>query len=109
VQLRMVVLPVVAWACTAALGLSPRASINAAIGVSTLLFSAGHLPAAFRVFGSNAVTVARTMILNSIASVPFCVLFVEHGLEHSMVAHFTTDLVLHVLPPLISSALAMRF
>jgi hypothetical protein len=37
------------------------------------------------------------MVLNTLAGFAFGILFWRYGVEHAMVAHFSTDLVLHVV------------
>ena len=66
------------------------------IALASLLFAAGHLPAAAGVWPLDTAVVLRTLSLNAIAGIAFGWLFWRHGLEQAMAAHFTADLVLHV-------------
>ena len=47
--------------------------------------------------------VVRTIALNAIAGIAFGWLFWKHGLEMAMLAHFSADIVLHVVAPLAGS------
>ena len=71
-----------------------------AIVVAALVFGAAHLPAAFAIWGFGAANIARTLVLNGIAGLVFGALYWRRGLEHAMAAHFSADLVLHVIAPL---------
>ncbi len=64
-----------------------------------LLFGAGHLPAAMLVTPINAITLLYIMSLNGFASLLFGYLYWRRGLEAAMIAHFSGDLVLHVIAP----------
>lgn len=66
-----------------------------AIVVSSLLFAAGHLPAALAALGSGPLLIVRTFVLNTIPGMLFGWLYWRRGLEHAMAAHFCADLVLH--------------
>ena len=45
--------------------------------------------------------IARAIILNGIGGIVFGWLYWKKGLESAMVSHFTSDMVLHVLFPLL--------
>lgn len=68
-----------------------------AIVIAALLFAAGHLPAVAAVSPLTPALVARTMVLNGFAGIAFGALYWRRGLEAGMIAHFSGDLVLHVL------------
>jgi membrane protease YdiL (CAAX protease family) len=46
--------------------------------------------------------IIRNLILNSLGGIVFGWLYWKKGLEASMISHFTADLVLHVLLPLLA-------
>lgn len=71
---------------------------------AALLFAALHLPAAAAIWPLTPVLVARVLVLNTIGALIFGWLFWRHGLEAAVIAHFSADLALHVLPPLVSGA-----
>lgn len=74
----------------------------AAIILAAVLFGAGHLPAMLASGGHpTAFAVTRIVGLNAIVGIFFGGVYWKYGLEHAMVAHFSADLVLHVLLPLL--------
>ncbi|MEK7232229.1 MAG: CPBP family intramembrane glutamic endopeptidase [Elusimicrobiota bacterium] len=70
-----------------------------AIILSSIVFGIGHLPATAKMMALTPLVVSRAVILNGIPSVAFGWLYWRHGLEAAMLAHFTADLVLHVIAP----------
>ena len=71
-----------------------------AILLATLLFGALHLPqAAVLAEGLTGAVVAVVLLLNGLAGVVFGWLYWRRGLVAAMVAHFATDIVLHVIAP----------
>jgi hypothetical protein len=68
-----------------------------AIVAAALLFAAGHLPVASAISALTPLFVARVMLLNSIGGLVFGWLYWHRGLEAAMLAHFSADLVIHVL------------
>jgi len=71
-----------------------------AIVLAAVLLGVGHLPAAAEIWPLDAVVVARTLVLNGIAGLVFGWLYWKHGIESAMLAHFSADLMLHVVAPL---------
>jgi membrane protease YdiL (CAAX protease family) len=72
-----------------------------AILLASLVFGLGHLPANARTMGVEitSVLVVQTAVLNMIAGVLFGWLYWKRGLEAAVTAHFSADIVLHVLLP----------
>jgi hypothetical protein len=68
--------------------------------VIALLFGLGHLPAARQIMSITPLTTAYILSLNGIAALVFGYLYWKHGLECAMIAHFSADIVLHVLGPM---------
>jgi hypothetical protein len=68
--------------------------------LAALLFGALHLPQAAAFLPLTPVTVGYILLANGIAGVAFGRLYWKHGLVSAMVAHFVTDVVLHVIAPL---------
>jgi hypothetical protein len=87
---RLFLVSVIAWI------LRGRA-IWLAIVIAALLFAAGHLPATAAISELTPALVARTITLNSLAGIAFGWLYWRRGLEAAMVAHFSADVVLHVI------------
>jgi hypothetical protein len=69
--------------------------------LAALVFGLGHLPATAAIAPLTPVIVARALILNGIAGIVCGWLYWQSGLEAAMFAHFTADLVLHVVSPLL--------
>jgi membrane protease YdiL (CAAX protease family) len=72
------------------------------IFIASLLFGAGHLPTAAMIWKLTGVVIARTFVLNGLAGLVFGWLYWKYGLESAMVAHFSADIVLHVIMPLVA-------
>jgi membrane protease YdiL (CAAX protease family) len=72
-----------------------------AIIIASLVFGLGHLPATAQLVELSPLIIFRALFLNGIGGVIFGWLYWKKGLSSSMTAHFSTDIVLHVLFPLI--------
>lgn len=72
-----------------------------AVVVVALAFGAAHLPATAGIFRLTPAVIARAFVLNGVGGVVFGWLYWKRGLLAAMVAHFSTDIVLHVLVPLL--------
>ena len=69
-----------------------------AIIAIAVAFGLAHLPATVAIgLPLNALVVTRAVVLNGIGGTAFGWLYWKRGLESAMVAHFSADLVLHVL------------
>ncbi|MFQ5342456.1 MAG: CPBP family intramembrane glutamic endopeptidase [Anaerolineae bacterium] len=69
--------------------------------LAAVLFGLGHLPATAAILPLTALVVTRAVVLNGLAGVVFGWLYWRRGLLAAMVAHFSADIVLHVLAPLV--------
>jgi membrane protease YdiL (CAAX protease family) len=67
--------------------------------VVAVLFGIGHLPAAMRLMPITPATTVYIVSLNGIATLVFGYLYWRHGLGSAMLAHFSADIVLHVVGP----------
>lgn len=65
--------------------------------LAAILFGLGHLPAVSSMLPLTTLVVIRTVLLNAVGGIIFGWLYQKHGLESAMLAHFSTDIVLHVL------------
>jgi len=68
--------------------------------VSGLAFGAGHLITASQMVTLSPAIISKVMLGNGISGVVFGYLYWKRGLEASLTAHFTGDIVLHVIPML---------
>ncbi|GAB6393044.1 MAG: CPBP family intramembrane metalloprotease/isoprenylcysteine carboxylmethyltransferase [Treponematales bacterium] len=67
------------------------------IVLAAVLFGLGHLPATAAVTALTPLIVARAVLLNGVLGVAFGFLYWKKGLESAMIAHFSADIVLHVI------------
>jgi len=101
-MLRLFLMTLVLWIAARLRGSMPPPWMYwCAIALAALLFGIGHLPAAATVWGLEPVVVLRTLLLNGIAGLAFGWLYWKRGLEMAVLAHFSADLVLHVLAPVL--------
>jgi membrane protease YdiL (CAAX protease family) len=70
--------------------------------LASIVFGLGHLPATAVVMAITPVVILRAVLLNGILGVVFGWLFYRKGLEFAMISHFSVDIVLHVLLPLLN-------
>lgn len=75
----------------------------AAIVVTALVFGLAHLPATAAVLPLTPLVVARALLLNGLGGLLFGWLYWRRGLLAAMMAHFSADVVLHVVVPLLRS------
>jgi membrane protease YdiL (CAAX protease family) len=68
---------------------------------AAILFGLGHLPATAALVPLTGMVVLRALVLNGIGGVVFGHLYWRRGLGAAMLAHFSADIVLHVLTPLL--------
>ncbi|MEP6939705.1 MAG: CPBP family intramembrane glutamic endopeptidase [Rudaea sp.] len=74
----------------------------AAIVLAALIFGAAHLPALAQMHALTPTAAVTVVSLNAIGGCVYGWLFWRRGLEHAMLAHFCSDIVLHVLAPLVA-------
>ena len=65
--------------------------------LAAILFGIGHLPAASSILPLTSLVIIRIVLLNAVGGIMFGWLYQKHGLESGMIAHFSADIVLHVL------------
>jgi len=100
-QLRLFLMTLMVWALSKVSGgrLKPQVFWIAII-LAALLFGVAHLPAAARIWPLDLVVYSKIVLLNGIGGLVFGWLFWKQGLESAMLAHFSADLILHVVAPL---------
>jgi membrane protease YdiL (CAAX protease family) len=76
-------------------------SIWLAIIISAIIFGLGHLPITGTITTITPIIVARAIILNGVGGIIFGWLYWKKGLESAMISHFSADIILHVLFPLV--------
>lgn len=106
VLLRLFLMTLLVWISTTIKtttdGKPTRIGIWIAILLSTILFGLGHLPATAAFTTLTPLVITRAIVLNGIGGIVFGWLYWKKGLESAIIAHFTADLVLHVLAPMLA-------
>ncbi|HKY55713.1 MAG TPA: CPBP family intramembrane glutamic endopeptidase, partial [Anaerolineales bacterium] len=101
IQLRLLVMSFLAWlgrfVSKTQEGKPTNAVFWTANILAAVLFGLGHLPATAMIIPLTPLVVTRAILLNGIGGVIFGWLYWKRGLESAMIAHFSTDIVLHVL------------
>jgi len=77
-------------------------SIWLSIILAAILFGLLHLPITTSITAITPVIIARALLLNGIGGVIFGWLYWKKGLESAMLSHFSADIILYVVFPLIS-------
>ncbi|MDR2796508.1 MAG: CPBP family intramembrane metalloprotease [Spirochaetaceae bacterium] len=67
---------------------------------ASVIFGLGHLPVTAQITSLTGVVVIRAIVLNGVGGVIFGWLYWKKGLESAIIAHFSTDIVLHIITPL---------
>ncbi|MBI4814136.1 MAG: CPBP family intramembrane metalloprotease [Methanobacterium sp.] len=78
--------------------------ISLAIIITAILFGIGHLPITGSIIAITPLVIVRAIVLNGIGAIIFGWLYWKKGLESAMISHFSADIVLHVIFPLILSS-----
>jgi len=65
--------------------------------LAAVLFGLGHLPALSLSVPITPLVITRTVLLNGLIGIACGWLYWKRGLESAMIAHFSADMVLHVL------------
>ena len=75
--------------------------IITSIFLAAVIFGLGHLPITASVTTITPIVIIRAIILNGIGGIVFGWLFWKKGLDSAIIAHFTTDIFLLSLFPLL--------
>jgi len=106
VLLRLFVMTLIAWIIfkikSTEEGKPKNTGMWLAIIIAAVIFGIGHLPAVMAITTLTPLVIARTIVLNAVGGIIFGWLYWKKGLESSMISHFSADLVLHVMLPLIA-------
>lgn len=107
VQLRLFLMTLLVWlggyVSRSSTGQPTAAIFWLAIIVAAVIFGLGHLPATAALgLPLNTLIVTRAIVLNGIGGLAFGWLYWKWGLESAIVAHFSADILLHVIVPLFS-------
>jgi hypothetical protein len=107
ILLRLFVMTLIVWLMSRVLGLFgiqqtlPTWVFWWAIGLSALLFAAGHLPVTFTMLcpvgGDCTPLIVRALLLNGIGGIGFGYLYWRYGLTTAMVSHMAVHVVMQGL------------
>ncbi len=87
------------WLLTQVTQSTAQTWVGVAIFLSALLFGLGHLPATSAMTKLTPLIIIRAIVLNGIAGIVFGWVFLTYGFIAAMIAHFSADIVLHVITP----------
>lgn len=101
ILLRLIVMSFLAWLGKFISKTSDGKPTNAVFWTANILaavlFGLGHLPTTALLIPLTPLIILRAIILNGLAGIAFGWLYQTRGLESAMIAHFSADIVLHVL------------
>lgn len=80
-------------------GLPTNGAYWIAIFLASVLFGLGHLPATKALTPLTPILIIRAVVLNGVAGIFFGWLYWQYGLESAMIAHFSADILLHLISP----------
>lgn len=107
ILLRLFLMSVLAWLASLIWQAPAAAPAPGAYWVANilaaLLFGAGHLPATSQITKLTPIVVARALLLNGLAGVAFGFLYMQYGLEAAMLSHFSADILIHLIAPLVTA------
>jgi len=78
-----------------------KTGIIISIFLAAIIFGLGHLPITASLTTLTPLIIARAVVLNGVGGIIFGWLFWKKGLESAMIAHFTADIFLLTILPLI--------
>lgn len=101
IQLRLFMMSLLVWLGKFISKTSEGKPTNAVFWIANILaavlFGLGHLPTTALLVPLTPLVITRAVILNGVIGIACGWLFWKRGLESAMVAHFSADIVLHVL------------
>ncbi len=104
-EMRLLLVSAIAWLLGrishTAVGLPSRGAFSLSIVIVAILFGLGHLPATSLTVAITPPVVLRAVLLNGILGVVFGSMYWKRGLEAAMLCHFSADLIVHLVFPLI--------
>ncbi len=108
VQLRLFLLTLLAWLGSLVSRDSEGRPTPVVFWIANILaaviFGLGHLPATAAIgLPLTALVITRAIVLNGLGGLAFGWLYWKQGLESAMLAHFSADIVLHVITPLVAT------
>jgi Type II CAAX prenyl endopeptidase Rce1-like len=112
ILLRLFVLSLLAWLISFAWHLPGGRPTLGALWLANILaaviFGLGHLPATAALIKLSPLLVVRAIVLNGIVGVAAGYLYWTYGLEAAMLAHFSGDIVIHIVGDSIAKTIRER-
>jgi len=71
--------------------------------LAAIFFGLGHLPVTAQTTKLTGIIIIQSIVLNGILGITFGWLYWKKGLESAIIAHFSADIVLHIITPLVGS------
>jgi len=111
IQLRLFMLSIMALGIRYVVGLVSKSQASSSLSwkvfwianiTAAVLFGLGHLPATAELIPLTPLVVTRAIILNGAVGLVAGFLYWRQGIEMAMICHFSADIVLHMLFPLLS-------
>ena len=106
IAMRLFLMTLIVWISSkirrAQTGLPTSVGVWIAIILISVIFGLGHLPMTAKFQQITTLVVFRAISLNGMAGIVFGWLYWKKGLESAMISHFSADIVLHVILPLLS-------
>jgi hypothetical protein len=68
--------------------------------LAAIIFGLGHLPVTAQITSLTGIVIVRAVVLNGIGGIIFGWLYWKKGLESAVIAHFSADVILHIVTPL---------
>ena len=78
-----------------------KTTIIISIIIAAIIFGLGHLPITASLTAITPLIIVRAVVLNGIGGIIFGCLYWKKGLESAMIAHFTADVFLLTILPLL--------
>ncbi|MCL2496566.1 MAG: hypothetical protein FWF04_04030, partial [Clostridiales bacterium] len=66
------------------------------------IFGLGHLGITSELTVITAAVVIRAIVLNSAGAIIFGWLYWKYGFESAVIAHFSTDILIHIIVPAVA-------
>ncbi|MDG6228460.1 MAG: CPBP family intramembrane metalloprotease [Candidatus Thermoplasmatota archaeon] len=105
IMLRLFFMSLIIWICLKIKKTENKKATNRlvwfAIFLAAILFGIVHLPFTAAITSITPLILVRAILLNGIGGVIFGWLYWKKGLESAMISHFSADIILYVLFPLI--------
>lgn len=82
-------------------GKPTNAGMWLAIILAAIIFGIGHLPTVLAISTPTPLLITRVIVLNAVGGIIFGWLYWKKGLESAMISHFSADIILHVIVPIL--------